>query len=139
MKFDYHSGDGPMSLIFEGDRKRKFPLHTWKYTSALSMPIGYYALLEFGMQYWLLFPALLTPSIYLFRRASQARIQYENHVRLLWVLKNGDQAVLQTYDGLFHKVAINQTTGYLIKPIDQELLFRMVNCGRNFEMSNKNA
>ena len=58
----------------------------------------------------------------------------------MWVLKNGDQVVCLTYDGLFHKMNIVHNTHHnILHKKGDELVFVMVNCGREFKMSNKAA
>ena len=67
LKFDYKSGDGPLSLIFEagdeGGTKRFLP-HTWKVTFATTFPAIYYASLTLGAQYNYVYPAMALPTMY---------------------------------------------------------------------------
>ena len=59
----------------------------------------------------------------------------------MWLMKNGDQVVVQTYDNLFHKLNISQNTHHNIitDKKTNELEFVMTNCGRNFSVSNQGA
>lgn len=58
-----------------------------------------------------------------------------DRVSKMWILKNGDQLVCQTTDGVFHKLNILQNTHHDIivgKGKGKELTFEMTNNGRNF-------
>lgn len=62
-------------------------------------------------------------------------------IQRLWLLKNGDQLVAQTVDGVFHKMNIVLNTEYEIQTTkkETELVFVMTNCSRDFKFSNLNA
>jgi hypothetical protein len=142
LKFDYKSGDGPLSLIFEaGDEGgfKKFVPHTWKVTLATNLPAIYYASITLGAQYNYIYPAMALPTIYYFIIGMRAQKEYLNLVQKMWLLKNGDQVVLLTFDGVMHKLNIVHNTEHEIQTAKKELIFVMTNCNRDFKMSNKEA
>ena len=58
----------------------------------------------------------------------------------MWLLKNGDQLVLRTFDGVMHKINIVHNTEHEIQTAkNNELIFVMTNCNRDFKLSNKEA
>jgi protein associated with RNAse G/E len=58
----------------------------------------------------------------------------------MWLLKNGDQVAIRTFDGVMHKLNIVHNTEYEIIPTKQkDLIFVMTNCGRDFKICNKDA
>ena len=55
----------------------------------------------------------------------------------MWLLKNGDQLVLQTADGVMHKVNIVLNTEHEIKELKNNVLeFIITNCSRDYVLSN---
>jgi len=58
----------------------------------------------------------------------------------MWLLKNGDQVVVRTFDGVLHKLDIVHVEAHeVLTKKNKELVFVMDVCGRSFSMSNKNA
>lgn len=58
----------------------------------------------------------------------------------MFLLKNGDQIVCETFDGLMHKMNINLNTEYeILVSKKQELTWVMTNCKRDFLLANKEA
>ena len=115
LKFDHISGDGPLSLIFDaGDNGYNFLPHTWKVTLATSLPAIYYASLTLGAQYNYIYPAMALPSIYYYIVGQRAQKENLNLVHQMWLMKNGDQLVLRTVDGVMHKVNIVHNTEHEI-------------------------
>ena len=61
-------------------------------------------------------------------------------VEKMWLLKNGDQVVVKTFDGVLHKVDIVQIEEHEVQTKkNKELINVMTSFGRSFSMSNKNA
>ena len=55
-------------------------------------------------------------------------------------MKNGNQLVIQTYDGVLHKVNIIENREHeIIDSKDKSIVFVMKNAGREFYLSTKNA
>jgi len=58
----------------------------------------------------------------------------------MWLMKNGDQVVLRTVDGVMHKINIVHNTEHEIKTTkNKDLIFVMTNCNRDFKICNKGA
>jgi len=55
-------------------------------------------------------------------------------------MKNGNQLIVETYDGVLHKVNIIENREHeLIDAKDKSIVFVMRNAGREFYFSTKNA
>lgn len=55
-------------------------------------------------------------------------------------MKNGNQLVIETYDGVLHKVNIIENREHeIIDSKDKSIVFVMKNAGREFYLSTKNA
>ena len=110
LKFDYQSGDGPLCLLYEGkDLKglRKFLPNLWKIVLPLNFTSVYFASMIAGPQTsTFMYPLMFLPSYFTHRSGSKAREQSMDQIRKLWLMKNGDQIVCQTYDGVMHKMNI---------------------------------
>ena len=58
----------------------------------------------------------------------------------MWLMKNGNQLIVETYDGVLHKVNIIENREHeLIDTKDKSIVFVMRNAGREFYFSTKNA
>ena len=58
----------------------------------------------------------------------------------MFLLKNGDQVVCETFDDVMHKLNIGLNTEYEVKvKKNKELVWVMSNCKRDYLMSNKDA
>ena len=58
----------------------------------------------------------------------------------MWLMKNGNQHIVETYDGVLHKVNIIENREHeLIDAKDKSIVFVMRNAGREFYFSTKNA
>ena len=59
-------------------------------------------------------------------------------IEQIWLLKNGDQILVKTYDGIMHKLCIQEITDYNL--IDKQTHMEIIinNCGKMYEMSTKN-
>ena len=70
----------------------------------------------------------------------KAKSEFRDLVKRIFLLKNGDQIVCETYDGMMHKMNICLNTEYEIKVgKKKELTWIMSNCKRDFVVSNKDA
>lgn len=57
----------------------------------------------------------------------------------MWLLKNGDQLIIQTFDRMLHRLNIIDNDEHEIVDKTNYLLFIMNNSGRKFVVNNKNA
>jgi hypothetical protein len=84
--------------------------------------------------------AVMLPALWQFFRNSRNIEAAENTVKRLFLLRNGDQVVAETADGLMHKLNIVLNTDHEIRTDKKDqLLFVMTNGGRDFRFTNKNA
>ena len=82
----------------------------------------------------------MLPALWQFFRNSRNIEAAENTVKRLFLLRNGDQVVAETADGLMHKLNIVLNTDHEIRTDKKDqLLFVMTNGGRDFRFTNKNA
>lgn len=66
-------------------------------------------------------------------------IAFKTEVYRMWLLKNGDQLIVQTYDKMLHKLNIMDNEEHEIVDNKDHLLFVMNNSGREYLIANKNA
>jgi len=58
---------------------------------------------------------------------------FKSEVEKIWLMQNGDQLVVETYDGILHKLNIMDNIEYeIISAKDKSLVFVMKNSGENF-------
>ena len=73
-------------------------------------------------------------------QALKLNILFKNEVKKMWLMKNGNQLVIETYDGVLHKVNIIENREHeIIDSKDKSIVFVMKNAGREFYLSTKNA
>lgn len=142
LDFGHLGGDGPMCLLFDdGQTNHLAKLHTWKVCLLTALPAAYYASLSLpAEQSMLVYPMLFMPTFYYMLQASRSSRRVTDQISKMWLLKNGDQLICQTQDGVMHKLNILQNTHHDIKVgKNKELTFEMTNCGRDFRLSNSGA
>ncbi len=130
-----------MTKIFESQSKLQQRANRWKYSLGLSVPaalIAQQTLLQ--AQVLLVYPVLALPTLLFMYQSLRLNILFKNEVRLMWLMKNGNQLILETYDGVLHKVNIIENREHeLIDAKDKSIVFVMRNSGREFYFSTKNA
>lgn len=57
----------------------------------------------------------------------------------MWLLKNGDQVVVETFDGMLHRMNIADNESHEIVENKDHLVFVMNNAGREYLIANKNC
>ena len=127
LSFDYKCGDGPLHLLYEGCDQSTFRPHTWKVTLATALPAYYYgAFCMAANPYSFLFPLVFSPTLYYMYDGRKATKSFEDLIHKLWLMKNGEQLIMKTYDGVTHKINIAQNEKYSITPMkNNELIFLM--------------
>lgn len=83
---------------------------------------------------------MFLPSLYYYFDGKRAQKEIVDQVEKMWLLKNGDQVVLRTFDGVLHKLDIVHIDEHYVETKkNKELVFTMTSFGRSYTMSNKNA
>lgn len=85
------------------------------------------------------FPMLLLPNLYYFYDWCKLKTLFKNEVRQAWLMENGNQLVLRTFDGVLHKVSIIENREHEIVQTKTSLIFVMKNSGREYLISCKDA
>lgn len=77
------------------------------------------------------YPALLVPTAYTMFQSYRLNMLFKAEVHRIWLMQNGDQLVVQTYDGMLHKLNIMDNDEYeIFDAKDKTLVFQMQNSGR---------
>ena len=144
LNFDYQSGDGPLCLLYEGkDLKglQKFMPNLWKLVLPINFSAVYFASMIAGPQTsTFMYPLMFLPTYFSHRSGAKAKEQSIDQIRKMWLMKNGDQVVCQTYDGVMHKMNIVHNHKHEIQITKtKDLIFVMHNCKREFMLTNKDA
>lgn len=140
LKFHTRTPDGTIAEVFRGNPAEHHKAHTWKTTlagSMVGMAFAKYTLA--AATFPLVAPIMLIPTVYYAYDGFKVRNRFKNQIERLWVYRNGDQLLMQTYDGVLHKANIIDNRAYKIEDSKNGLDFVMINSGRNFMVSNKNA
>ena len=143
LEFKWKTPDGNMALVFEGKLNIEQRAATWIATTAACIPATIMACyyLEDMYLYAMLF-GMHVPNAYYFFDGRRAKEEMESHVKKMYVYRNGSQLLLETYDGVLHKINIIDSESSRIgeNPRDKKsLLFTMTNSGRSFHLSNKDV
>ena len=56
----------------------------------------------------------------------------------MWLLQNGDQVLIKTYDGIYHKLPIQEITNYRMVDKSSHMDIVINNCGKKYTLSTKN-
>lgn len=133
LKFDYLSGDGPLSLVFEASKAQQAKSKQRKLVGKFSMaalPMVCLAsiLMPLGQPVFV-YPLMFVPALYGLFDSNRANKQFKDAVKRMFLLKNGDQVVCETYDGLMHKLNISLNTDFEVQvKKNKELVWVMSNC-----------
>ena len=86
------------------------------------------------------YPALFTPAFYGLYEAYRLAPLFKKQVHKMYLLKNGAQMVIETFDGSLHKVNIlDNHENAFEEAKDGSLVFVMINNGRSFNLACKDA
>lgn len=75
----------------------------------------------------------------LYDYAKLKMIVFKTEVYKMWVYQNGDQILVQTYDGMLHRLNVIDNNEHEIVENKDHLVFVMNNSGREYLLANKNC
>jgi len=140
MRFDFNSPEGPLSLVFHSSDNFYKRANNWKLSTAVALPASIMAYMTLGAQFWWAYPMLFVPSLFnLYDMAKLKLIVFKTEVYKMWIYQNGNQILLQTYDGMLHRLNIIDNSEHEIVENKDHLVFVMNNSGREYLLANKNA
>jgi len=85
-------------------------------------------------------PALAVPACYFAYKSYMLHIMFKAEIEHMWLHQNGEQVIAQTLDGVKHKLNIMDNGEYeIVDSKDGKIVFVMINSGREFYISTKNA
>jgi len=113
----------------------------WKLALGSALPAAAMAVFAVPPAYLpFAYPALFSPALYGFYAAARLRPEFKKQVNKMYLLKNGGQMVIETFDKTLHKVNIlDNHENSFEEAKDGSLIFVMVNNGRPFKLSCKDA
>ena len=83
---------------------------------------------------------LFIPSAYNLYDLTKLRlVVFKTEVYKLWIYQNGDQMLIQTYDGMLHRMNIVDNHEHEIVENKDHLVFVMNNSGREYLLTNKHV
>lgn len=129
-----------MALVFHSSDSFYKRVNNWKLSAAVAMPATAFAYMSFGMTYWWAYPMLFIPTMFhLYDYAQLKLIMFKTEIYRMWLYKNGDQILIQTYDKMLHRLNIIDNQEHEIVENKDHLVFVMNNAGREYLLANKNA
>lgn len=140
LRFDFDSPEGPLALLFHSSDSFYKRANNWKLSTAVTVPAAVFAYMTLGAQYWWAYPMLFVPSAFnLYDLAKLKLIVFKTEVYKMWLYQNGNQVLVQTYDGMLHRLNIIDNAEHEIVENKDHLVFVMNNSGREYLIANKNA
>lgn len=139
--FNRQTPEGRMALVFESSNSLVSKKNTWQVVFGSAIPGAALALHTLPAAYLTFaLPMLFLPTAYSALQSFKINKLFKDEVKRMWVLKNGDQLIVETFDGMLHKLNIMDNREHEItESKDKSLIFVMVNSGREFYISAKNA
>ena len=140
LSFDIGTPDGPMALIFQANDISSQAMN-WKVALASALPAAAMAAYMVPPVYLpYAYPALFSPALYGIFDAYRTLPAFRGQVHKMYLLKNGAQMVIETFDRTLHKVSIlHNHENAFEEAKDGSLIFVMVNNGRKFKLASKDA
>ena len=113
----------------------------WKLALGSALPAAFSAAYLVPSVYLTLaYPMVFAPVIYGLYDAKKVNKSFQTEVLKMYLLENGNQMLLQTCDGLLHKVNIlDNHKNEFAEAKDGSLIFVMINNGRRFTLTTKDA
>jgi len=140
MIFDFASPEGPLALVYQASEATYQKANNWKLSTAVAIPAATMAYFTLSAPYWPVYPMLFLPVAYnLYDLAQLKLIVYKTEVYKMWLYQNGDQILVQTFDGMFHRMNIIDNDEHEIVENKDHLVFVMNNSGREYLLRNKNC
>jgi hypothetical protein len=140
LNFGFASPEGPLALIYEASDAYYKRANNWKLSTAAALPAAGLAYYSLGAAYMWAYPMLFLPAVFnLYDFAKLNLIVYKTEVHRMWLYQNGDQVLVQTYDGMLHRMNIIDNNEHEIVENKDHLVFVMNNSGREYLLSNKDC
>jgi hypothetical protein len=140
LHFGFASPEGPLALIYEASDAYYKRANNWKLSTAAALPAAGLAYYSLGAAYMWAYPMLFLPAVFnLYDFAKLNLIVYKTEVHRMWLYQNGDQVLVQTYDGMLHRMNIIDNNEHEIVENKDHLVFVMNNSGREYLLSNKDC
>ncbi|CDW72833.1 UNKNOWN [Stylonychia lemnae] len=139
LQFDYVCADGPMHLIFQASEDNLKRTQSWKISTAVAVPATLLAYFTLGASQMFVYPMLFLPTLYNLYDSIRLRKLFGSECHKLWLYKNGDQVLMQTFDGMLHKMNIIDMNSHQLVDKKDYLNFIVNNSGRDYLLSNKNC
>ena len=138
--FDFASPEGPLALLYHASDANYKRENNWKISVGVAIPATTLAYYTLGAAYWWAYPMLFLPVVFnLYDLANLKLMIQKTEVYKMWLYQNGDQILVQTFDGMFHRMNIIDNDEHLIVEKKDHLKFVMINSGRKYLLSNKNC
>ena len=129
-----------MALIFHSSDAFYKRLNNWKISTFTAIPSAVLAFYTLGPAYWWAYPMLFVPSVlHLYDFAKLKLIVFRTEVYRLWLYQSGDQVLVETYDGMLHRLNVIDNNEHEIVENKDHLVFVMNNSGREYLLANKNC
>lgn len=140
LHFDFASPEGPLALVYHASDAYFKRANNWKISLGSGVPAFAAAYFALGPAYLFAYPLVFLPAVFnLYDLAKLHFIVYKTEVFKMWLYQNGDQILVQTYDGMLHRMNIIDNNEHEIVENKDHLVFVMNNSGREYLLSNKNC
>ena len=138
LDFNVSSPEGPLTLIFQGNDALFKRANNWKISLGMALPLT-------GFAYAMVAPLWVIPLLYVPAAVNvwdMLRVKYvvsKSTAHKLYLYQNGTQVLLQTYDGMLHKLNLKDNNEHDVIDEKDSLTFVMYNSGRDFILRGKDA
>jgi len=138
LSFDVATPEGPLTLLFQGNDALFKRANNWKISLAMALPLS-------GFAYAMVAPVWVFPLLYvpaLVNIWDMLRVRHvvsKSTAHKLYLYQNGSQVLLQTYDGMLHKLNLKDNNEHDVIDQKDSLVFVMYNSGRDFVIRSKDA
>ncbi len=141
LRFDYNTPEGPMALVYQAGDANFKRANNWKIGTMIAAPatgFAYYTLA--ATQFWWTYPLAFLPVLFnLYDLAKLKLMTFKIEAHKVFLYQNGEQILLQTFDGMFHRLNVKDNNEHEIVEGKGHLVFVMNNSGREFLISNKDC
>jgi len=134
--FDYYCHEGPLKLIYQGKEDYFQQKDRWKLETLIATPVTAFAVYSLQAQYWWIYPLIWALPVKDLLRAVQFHfVNFRTEIYRMWLMRNGDQVVVQTYDKIMHKLNVYDNLDYEMVERKKDTIFVITNSGREYLIS----
>lgn len=138
--FNINSSEGKLTKVFKSTDSVTSLKNLWMLSVPGSVGLGYYLheLVSVGALYVYLPHLIVAPFLIRFINQAFVSLPATRVANEIYLMRNGDQILLKTIDGIWHKINIQEIQKYNMKDKGRIMYIDIITNNRKYSLSTKN-